>query len=143
MKTLRRRPSTVFSRSAPTPGGNALPKSVDAVLENTLRSYRLQGKLNTYSCFKLWPEVVGEQFAKVSFPEKITRGRILVIRVIDPAYAQELALEKQEILQRFFEISVDSSVAASHSPTHSPAHFEDIRFVVSGPKSIAEREALK
>ncbi len=127
MKNLRRR--------SYVPGGNALPKSVDTVLDTTLRRYRLQGKLNTYACFKLWPEVVGEQFAKVAFPEKITRGRILVIRVIDPAYAQELALQKHDILRRFFELSVDSSSA--------PAHFEDIRFVVSGPKSRAEREALE
>lgn len=100
------------------------PESVGSVLETALARYRLKGRLQQHSVLDEWPNIVGEQVARFARPEKITRGKVLVVRVSDPIWAQELSLSKQHILEGFRTLEFGSVI-------------EDIRFVVSGPKDLA------
>ncbi len=114
------------------------PFAVSAILEGKLFHPQLKKKLNSYACFEHWEEIVGPELAKVAIPEKITRGKILVVRVLDATWAQELALRKPEILEGFAKFASSAGSRSMGSPV-----FEDVRFVVSGPRSLEERENLK
>ena len=98
------------------------PRAVSEVLEQTLGAYRLKAKLKEYSAFPNWREIVGEEIAAVAEPEKILRGKVLVVRVKDAAWAQELSMRKSEIIQRWDDFG-------------SGALIEDIRFVTGGVES--------
>jgi len=118
-------------------GRTRKPTDVATILQGTVLNFQVKKKLNSYSCFQYWPEIVGEELAKVAIPEKITRGKILVVRVLDSTWAQELALRKHEILEGFAKLAINGS------RTQGSPVFEDVRFVVSGPRNQAERENLK
>ncbi len=104
---------------------NKAPLPVSSVLERTLGAYRLDKKLEQYAAFPAWPEIVGEQIAAVAIPEKIVRGKTLLVRVEDAVWAQELSMMKKEILERIFQ----------HG---SGALIEDIRFATGSPKTFSK-----
>ena len=106
------------------------PKALGDVLERTLGFVRtaqsgtkLSDKMRDYAVFPLWPELVGEEIAAVSRPEKILKRTILVIRVIDAAWMQELTLQKREILERIQKVETGARIS-------------DIRFLAGDPKSV-------
>lgn len=107
-----------FSRRKPATAAN--------VLSSTLKALRLDKKAEEYSAFPYWKEVVGEDIARVAVPEKIIRGKILVIRVADAVYAQELSLQKNQLLDKLHCLK-------------KGALFEDIRFVSGSPKQVINR----
>ncbi len=107
----------------------ATPESVASLVAPSLKRLRIAGKMKQYSVFQYWPEIVGENIAKVAQPDKIVRGQILVIRVIDATWAQELTLQKTKILEKFRQVP--------SGPT-----LTDIRFVVSGPVGLHKNKAV-
>ena len=102
------------------------PQSVAGILEKTLKYHRLENKLEEYSGFPYWRSVVGEEIAKVAKPEKIISKKILVVRVLDAVYAQELAFEKENIIEKLNALKIG-------------AIFEDIKFIVGDPRSMQEK----
>ena len=115
-----------FQAFTPSSSRKKAPQSVATVLESALKYYRLKGKIEQNSVLDEWPNIVGEHIAQFAKPEKITRGKVLVVRVSDPIWAQELSLSKQNILESFRVLEFGSVI-------------EDIRFVVSGPKDLERR----
>lgn len=101
-------------------------KSAADILSYLLKSRHLEQKLSQYEAFPHWEEIVGEKFAKVCKPEKIIRGKILVARVIDAVWAQELAMQKTAFIDKIYELGIG-------------AYIEDIRFEVSNPKDFGKR----
>ena len=110
------------------------PKDIASILKSTLaRKYtagtgsnsgtRLDKKLEQYAAFPQWPEIVGEEVAAVSRPEKILGGKLLVVRVADAVWAQELSLQKHILLEKMQNAESGSLI-------------EDIRFTIGSPKSI-------
>ena len=97
------------------------PSSAADILERTLGAYHLSQKAEQYAVFPRWPEAVGEEIAKVATPEKIIRSRVLVVRVSDATWAQELSLRKIELLKAVNSYGVGSII-------------EDIKFVTGSPK---------
>lgn len=104
-------------------GKKQTPTAVASVLASTLAGYRIAEKIQEYAAFPQWESIVGEDIAKVTKPEKILRSRILVVRVLDAAWAQELAMKKPTILDQIFESGVGATI-------------EDIHFISGDPKSI-------
>jgi len=98
-------------------------KAVSSLLEGTFKAFHLKKKVASYSAFPHWEEIVGKEIAKVCVPEKIVRGNILVLRVLDAVWAQELSLRQNEIL------------SALHAFPKG-ALIEDIRFVTGNPKTV-------
>ena len=103
-------------------------KSIDQILSSTARSLKISTKIKSYSAFPDWPEIVGSTISKISYPEKILQSNLLVIRVIDTAWAQELSMQKEAILDK---INLHGK----------GAHINDIRFVVGSPLSFKEKSS--
>lgn len=81
--------------------------------------------MSEYSAFPEWPEIVGAEIAAVAVPEKIVKRKLLVVRVIDAAWTQELSFRKRELLELL-------------SGFGTP--IEDVRFVTGDPISVAEKK---
>ncbi len=101
------------------------PKSVPELLGSALNSFALKKKAREYAAFPYWSEIVGEEIAKVAIPEKIIRGRVLHVRVVDAVWAQELSLRKNEIIDGLHRFGKGAVV-------------EDIKFSIGNPKSFKE-----
>jgi len=72
-------------------------------------------KLREYDAVTRWPEIVGEQIARVTEPVRIDRG-VLIVRVKNGPWRNELVMRKREILDKTNESLKD-------------ARIHDIRFV--------------
>lgn len=113
------------------------PHSASSVLENTLK-YTLKGlkldkKAKQYDWFRYWDDIVGKEISEVSYPEQIKNGRLLVVRVVDIAWVQELALKKQEILDSIFESDIFKSGMG--------VSVEDISFIACDPKTFSTNKS--
>jgi predicted nucleic acid-binding Zn ribbon protein len=101
--------------------GQMLPKAVGR--DEVLRTARAQRVLRD------WPEVVGEALASRSYPDRYGKGTVWVA-VTGSAWAQELRMRKDVILQRLRERAGD------------PSLFLDVRFGVRPlpPPEVAPEE---
>lgn len=70
-----------------------------AVLDALLRSLGIEQQVEQYKIFDAWNEVVGEQVAKVSKPERIRNGT-LIVSVTNAPWRAELTFRKKEILEK-------------------------------------------
>ncbi len=70
---------------------------------------------------------MGKEIAQVAVPEKIVRGKVLVIRVIDSVWAQELSMQKQALLDKIFAFG-------------KGAVLEDLKFITGDPKSMRSQK---
>ena len=75
------------------------PKQVDAVLSSVLRELGIGQKIKQLNALELWNDVVGEQIARVTSPERIERGQ-LVVRVSKAPWRNELMFLKKEIIAK-------------------------------------------
>ena len=100
------------------------PTPVASILQNLLnRKKGLKHKISQYENFRSWNEIVGDDLAKISFPEKIISNKILSVKVLDATWGQEIILNKQKILDRLNHEWKD-------------VYFEDLRISVGGPKDF-------
>ena len=76
------------------------PEAISGVLDSALGHLHLEKKLQEYAAFPHWPEIVGAEIAAIAVPEKLIRGKILAVRVADPVWAQELSMQKQQLLDK-------------------------------------------
>ncbi len=97
------------------------PRAIADVLQSVAAYHRFESKLKSHALFSSWEEIVGPEIAKAAIPEKITRRSILVLRVIDPVWAQELALQKEAILNKIAERGIGAPI-------------NDLQFVAGNPK---------
>lgn len=97
----------------------AIPATVRSILGPTLKRYGLDRGLEKYEFVLRWKEIVGEEIAKRSRPEKV-RGRTLLVRVQDSAWAQELTFQKSVLLSRLKRNLGDS------------CRIDDIYFLIDG-----------
>lgn len=96
-----------------------------SILNSIFRAPELREKAGQYAAFPYWEQIVGPQIAAVSKPEKINRGRVLVIRVLDAVYAQELSLMKDKIIDDMFKFGKGALI-------------EDIKFSIGSPRDFAK-----
>jgi predicted nucleic acid-binding Zn ribbon protein len=75
------------------------PTAIDKVLAGVLSKGKLGEGVQRYRFVQFWPEIIGEELAKVTYPECLRRGT-LVIRVTSSIWAQELSFQKATILER-------------------------------------------
>lgn len=113
---------TLLNFTPKSPFG-ARPVDASTAIESALRAFHLKGQFEQYSQFPFWQEIVGSELASVAIPERITRGRVLVVRVVDAVWSQELALRKGELLDKLQQLSTGALI-------------EDIRFVTGDPRKI-------
>jgi predicted nucleic acid-binding Zn ribbon protein len=78
----------------------ALPfSSANQILQRIIEQYGLQGPMAEYYLKQHWAEVVGEQIASHTQPVQI-RFHKLYLSIDSPAWMQELAFLKSELLEK-------------------------------------------
>ena len=102
------------------------PREVEKILDNTLKYLRLDKKVEKYSFFPEWENVVGSEIAKVAKPVRIENNNILILMAIDATWIQELSFKKNEIIKK-----VNSSKTG--------AYIVDIRFISGNPNSFSNK----
>lgn len=105
----------------------AKPSTLSDILEHAFRSPVVQAKVKEYSAFPFWEEIVGPEISAIAVPEKIARGRVLYVRVVDSTWAQELALLKPQILEQIRRFGKGAMI-------------DDIRCIISNPREMAEQK---
>ena len=99
------------------------PKSIADILSIAVKRPDLKQQFDRYAAFPHWAEIVGPEIAKVAIPEKIIRKRVLVVRVLDSAWAQELSLQKEQLISKVCAFEVGAQI-------------EEIRFLTGNPKQF-------
>ena len=120
---MQRAATSRSTGAARTFSRGALPESLSNILNKALGSHQLRKKAAEYAAFPYWQQIVGEEIAKVAIPEKIVRGRILHVRVVDAVWAQELSLMKKSIIDGIRRFGKGAIV-------------EDVKFTIGSPKSV-------
>jgi predicted nucleic acid-binding Zn ribbon protein len=75
------------------------PVPASAALKDLARQLGITRALAEYEALTSWEEVVGEQVARVTIPERIERG-ILYIAVASPSWRTELTMRRLEIAEK-------------------------------------------
>lgn len=107
------------------PSSYKAPSGIESILQHALKRRRLDRVVEKYAAFPQWPEIVGADVAKVATPEKIVRGNVLVVRVLDAAWTQELTLRKPELLDALHAAAVGATI-------------EDIQFIAGNPRTFKQ-----
>ena len=82
------------------------PTAVEGILSKVLARHGLDVDIARYSFVKHWKEIAGERFASVTKPEGM-HGKVLIVRVPNSVWAQEITFAKQDILARLAPFLVD------------------------------------
>lgn len=75
------------------------PKLIGNSIQEILSDYGLLPRLKQFEVLNLWNDIVGEQVAKVTKPERIDRGQ-LIVRVERPVWRNELMFLKKDIIAK-------------------------------------------
>ncbi len=96
--------------------GTSSPAPVGRILNDILKNLQLEGRVSREKIYKLWPRVVGDDWARHCWPSSL-RGKTLTIGVKDSLWMQKLSLQRPRIL-------------AAISQELGPGLFEELRFIV-------------
>ncbi len=99
-------------------------KKTSDILQTTFKRLRCKNKLGQYEWFLRWEEIVGREISEVAYPERIKNGRVLIVKVLDIAWVQELSLRKDEILDKLYKSSIGVSIEDLHFITDNPKDFK-------------------
>ena len=77
---------------------NPVQKSSD-IAKRTFNYYNLSKKVNSMTpLIRNWTSIIGEELCEVAKIEKLIQGKILVIRVKDSSYSQEVLAQEKRII---------------------------------------------
>src|SRR6266540_7089936 len=100
------RPTGVFRRHLleSSPAANMVKKNpqlerVGEVLDQSLKRLDLAPRLDEYSVWPIWNEIVGKTIARNAQPEKIRNGTLFV-KVTSPVWMQQLQYMKEMIAEK-------------------------------------------
>ena len=74
---------------------------VDGVIESMMESKDIKKAITRSNLYKFWSKVVGKKFSEKSRPYSMMGGGVLVIACANAAVAQELMLQKLQLLAKF------------------------------------------
>ncbi len=78
---------------------SAKPKQLSASIASALQQLGIGGRLKQYEVLNRWSSIVGEHISKVTTPERIERGK-LIVRVKQSTWRNELVFMKKEIISK-------------------------------------------
>jgi hypothetical protein len=107
----------------------AKPKPLRSILEDTLKSLRIDAPMKGYSLWGAWGEIVGDAVASNAQPSAV-RNRILFVEVSHPAWIQQLQFLKTALLEKINGFLGESLI-------------QDIRFRIGkiSPPSASPKES--
>jgi predicted nucleic acid-binding Zn ribbon protein len=79
--------------------GRAGIVGISTALESTLKELGIAHTLARYDVLTLWPDIVGEQIARVTKPERVDNG-VLFVSVTTAAWRNELSMKRPAILKK-------------------------------------------
>jgi predicted nucleic acid-binding Zn ribbon protein len=88
------RPSRQSGKKAPT-----TPKPIAGVMENVVKSLGIARSYHGWLAVTKWPEIVGDQVAKVAKAFRFADG-VLFVAVPDSVWRQTLSMQADDILQK-------------------------------------------
>lgn len=90
-RAVRRRSEAKGTKHHPVP--------VSAAIAELVSSLGIDGTLRRYSVIARWTEIVGEQIARVTEPQRIENG-VLFVSVKTAPWRAELSLKRLEIMKK-------------------------------------------
>jgi len=75
------------------------PEEIGSVIISMVTGMGMSSKLKTSGIFNHWKEIVGEEIAKRTSPERLVRG-ILYISVSSSTWANELSLMSVQLIEK-------------------------------------------
>jgi predicted nucleic acid-binding Zn ribbon protein len=79
--------------------GRNQPKAVGAAIQDLAKHLGLEKHLEDYQVITSWPDVVGDQIAKVTEAQRMENG-ILFVGVSTAPWRAELSMKRMEIIQK-------------------------------------------
>lgn len=79
--------------------GKNQPKAVGAALQDLVRHLGLERNLEDYQVITFWPEMVGEQIARVTEAQRMENG-VLFVSVSTAPWRAELSMKRMEIMKK-------------------------------------------
>lgn len=76
-------------------------EDVGSVIETMLSSKELKRAVTRSNLYKFWEKIVGKKFSEKSKPYSMIGGGVLIIACANSSVAQELMLQKPQILEKF------------------------------------------
>jgi hypothetical protein len=101
------------------------PQNIENILAKVLKNKKITEKARSFDFITSWEKIVGEEYARVSTPERLNKG-LLTVRVIDNVYSQELSMQKPLFLEKLTELGYSGAVS-------------DIKFVSGNPREFKTR----
>ena len=86
-------------RRADSKGKRHQPVHIGAAMAELTSALGIDGTLRRYAVLTGWPEVVGEQIARVTEPQRIENG-VLFVGVKTAPWRAELSLQRLEIMKK-------------------------------------------
>lgn len=76
-------------------------ETVESVIETMLDSKELKKAVTRNNLYKFWDKIVGQKFSEKSKPYSMIGGGVLIVACANSSVAQELMLQKTQILVKF------------------------------------------
>lgn len=76
-------------------------EDVGSIIESMMSSKELKKAVTRSNMYKFWAKIVGKKFADKSKPYSMMGGGVLIVACANSAIAQELMLQKPQILEKF------------------------------------------
>jgi len=76
-------------------------ETTESIVETMLSSADLKKAVTRNNLYKFWAKIVGKKFSDNSKPYSMMGGGVLVIACANSMVAQELMLQKPQILEKF------------------------------------------
>lgn len=76
-------------------------EDVNSIIEKMLTSKELKRAITRNNLYKFWDKVVGKKFSEKSKPYGMVGGGVMIIACQNSMVAQELVLQKSQILEKF------------------------------------------
>ena len=73
---------------------------IGKLLQGILKKYATTDTKSNAEIFEYWPLIIGDLFAGITSPRRVTPDGTLIIRVQNSVVRQELFFQKNEILER-------------------------------------------
>lgn len=85
------------------------PIHIAEIVSRTTQRFGMEEKLALYRVWDKWEDVIGPQIATHAKPARLCRG-VLVIRVENPSWLQELHFLKARIMDKLKEVFKDKEI---------------------------------
>lgn len=76
-------------------------EDASSIIESMLSSKDLKKAVTRSNLYKFWDKIAGKKFSEKSKPYSMMRGGVLIIACANSSVAQELLLQKPQLLEKF------------------------------------------